>query len=102
MAIPTPDGNGGQAAPVPAEKKKKPETASSSPFTFGKIGGTKTGHITILYGEPGTGKTTLAGMLPGKTAFIDLEDSLSKLTESWAELGIGENVQGLPHAMFSV
>ena len=95
MGIPTPEsGKGGQSAPVAADKKKQQsEAASSSPFTFGKIGGTKTGHITILYGEPGTGKTTLAGMLPGKTAFIDLEDSLSKLTESWAELGIGENVQ---------
>ena len=102
MPIPTPQeptpAAGAQAKPTAKEKQKatiaaKPLPSMAPQFTFGKIGDTATGHITILYGEPGTGKSTLAGMLPGKTAYLDLEDSLGKLRESWAELGIGEDVQ---------
>lgn len=101
MPIPTPDAptpkadaQTKQAAkPTQAQKPAAKPDAQKPQFTFGKIGDAATGHITILYGEPGTGKSTLAGMLPGKTAYFDLEDSLGKLRESWAELGIGEDVQ---------
>ena len=100
MPIPTPQeptpAAGAQATKQQAAKPtqaQKPAAKAPAQFTFSKIGATATGHITILYGEPGTGKTTLAGMLPGKTAYLDLEDSLGKLRESWAELGIGEDVQ---------
>lgn len=37
------------------------------------------GHRVCLYGPGGIGKTTLASKLPGKTVFIDLDESLGKL-----------------------
>ena len=99
MPIPTPQetptpATDGQAKQATKQTAQPAKSQTQKPqFTFGKIGDAATGHITILYGEPGTGKSTLAGMLPGKTAYLDLEDSLGKLKESWAELGIGEDVQ---------
>lgn len=37
------------------------------------------GHRVLLYGPGGIGKTTLAASAPGPVAFIDLDDSLSRL-----------------------
>lgn len=39
----------------------------------------KSGHRVVLYGTGGAGKTTLACALPGRTAFVDLDESLGKL-----------------------
>ena len=55
------------------------------------------GHRVVIYGPGGIGKTTLAAKAPGPVAFIDLDDSLSRLKPSgdwrivggvtkWAEL----------------
>jgi len=86
--------------PTPAPAKapasaptKAPAKSEADNFTMEDVGVEALGHITILYGQPGTGKTTLAAMLPGKIAFLDLEHSVSKLKESWDELGIGGNVK---------
>ena len=84
MTIPTPP------APAPRQTTQKPTAAPA--FSLGDVVD-DCGDITILYGEPGTGKTTLAAMLPGKIAFLDLENSLGKLRDAWAEMGIGENVK---------
>lgn len=81
--------------PTPAPAKPGKETPA---FAFGSIGeqkSVKRGQIVILYGEGGTGKTTLACMLPGKVAFLDLEKSLDLLKPSFDELGIGSNVSPL-------
>lgn len=40
---------------------------------------TNTGHRVVIYGPGGIGKTTLAAQAPGPVAFIDLDDSLSRL-----------------------
>ena len=90
--IPTPAGGAPAPAPNPAPAKGKGEP---SPFSFADVGEERLGAITILYGEPGTGKTTLAAMLPGKIAFLDLENSTAKLKETWDELGIGKGVKVL-------
>ena len=37
------------------------------------------GHRVVLYGPGGIGKTTLAAQAPGPVAFVDLDDSLSRL-----------------------
>lgn len=37
------------------------------------------GHRVLIYGPGGIGKTTLCSALPGKTVFIDIEESLGKL-----------------------
>lgn len=79
--------------PTPPEPPKEKRPDNGGQFTFGAISEKPPrGHITILYGEGGTGKTTLACMLPGKTAFIDLEDSLGMLARSLADMGVGDGI----------
>lgn len=88
--------NAPHAAPVATAAPVAPKTVKSKDgkfsFSLAPVGVEKQGDIVILYGEPGTGKTTLAAMLPGKTAFIDLENSTGKLKESWDAMGIGQSV----------
>jgi len=86
--IPTSPANGATA-------KQPAKTAAKSPFSFGEIDEVKRGQIVILYGEGGTGKTTLAAQLHGKTAFVDLEHSLALLAPSFKELGIGGGVKAI-------
>ena len=57
--IPTPAGGAPAPAPNPAPAKGRGEP---SPFSFADVGEERLGAITILYGEPGTGKTTLAAI----------------------------------------
>lgn len=69
----------------------KPQTATASPMlVFAKP--TPAGHRVILYGTGGAGKTTLASALPGRTAFIDLDESLGKLPGIRARIDAGEVV----------
>lgn len=86
-------------APAPAKAAPAPRTAKGgaegAAFTFADVGSDRQGAITILYGEPGTGKTTLAAMLPGRIAFLDLENSTAMLKETWDALGIGKDVKVL-------
>lgn len=53
------------------------KAATTPALTFLKP--VKAGHRVVLYGTGGAGKTTLACSLPGRTAFIDLDESLGKL-----------------------
>ena len=50
------------------------------------------GHRVVLYGTGGAGKTTLACALPGRTAFIDLDESLGKLAGVQDKLADGSVV----------
>lgn len=60
-------------APVTAPTKAAP----SAGLTF--VSPAPAGHRVVLYGTGGAGKTTLACSLPGRTAFVDLDESLGKL-----------------------
>lgn len=78
--------NGGAMMPPPEEAEQKlppsqtaprvkpAKTATPLPRGFGKRG-----KRVLIYGEGGSGKTTLATTLRGKTLFIDLEGSLPDL-----------------------
>ncbi len=61
--------------------------SNSARVTFSKIE-KSFGHRTLLYGTGGIGKTTLACMAEGKTAFIDADESLQRLKPRLKELGI--------------
>lgn len=63
----------GPPLPAPA-----PVPLARSKVAFGKIA-TAAGHRIVLYGPGGIGKTTLATLLPGETAFYDLDESLAHL-----------------------
>jgi hypothetical protein len=58
---------------------------------FGTVGGAN-GHRIVLYGPGGIGKTTLAAWLPGPVAFVDLDESLSRLRMQFEGLGLLENI----------
>jgi hypothetical protein len=51
------------------------------------------GHRVLAYGPGGIGKTTLATQLPGPVAFIDLDESLSRLKDQLSITGKLENIQ---------
>lgn len=69
-----------------------PATATKAKMSFVKPSAKKCGQIVTLYGEAGTGKTTAALCLPGKTAIIDLENSASVLYPKLASLGVTDYV----------
>ena len=75
----------GFAAPTAA---KTAAPAGTPALTFLKPA--PAGHRVILYGTGGAGKTTLACSLPGRTAFIDLDESLGKLPAIRAKIDAGE------------
>jgi hypothetical protein len=51
---------------------------------FGEIND-NVGHRVVLYGPGGIGKTTMASQAPGAVAFIDLDDSLSRLRNAMGD-----------------
>ena len=55
---------------APAKKGATNAAPGNDVFTMEDVGTDQLGHVTILYGQPGTGKTTLAAMLPGKVAIL--------------------------------
>jgi len=66
-------------------------TAQRKKVQFGTISTTAADRI-VLYGPGGIGKTSLAAQLPGPVAFIDLDESLSKLKGYLTERGIIQNI----------
>ena len=63
---------------IPQRPASAPTKAATAPaLTFMRPA--KSGHRVVLYGTGGAGKTTLACSLPGRTAFVDLDESLGKL-----------------------
>ena len=74
--------NGIPAPPQPAPRKK---------VAFGEISAAA-GHRIVVYGTGGIGKTTLAAQLPGKTAFLDLDESLPRLKPKFEAAGILPNI----------
>ena len=76
---------------IPQRPSATPTKAAQVPgLTFLKP--TPAGHRVVLYGTGGAGKTTLACSLPGRTAFIDLDESLGKLAGVRAKLKSGDVV----------
>lgn len=75
----------------PMRQPAPPAPAMRKAVTFGKIT-TGAGHRVVLYGPGGIGKTTLACQLPGPVAFIDLDDSLSRLRSQLVEAGSDANI----------
>lgn len=74
---------------LPTRPGARPAEAAPA-LTFAKP--LPSGHRVILYGTGGAGKTTLACSLPGRTAFIDLDESLGKLQGARASIEAGEVV----------
>lgn len=60
---------------------------STTKVTFGQVSARK-GHRVVLFGTGGIGKTTLACLLPGKTAFIDADESLAVLKSQLEAIGV--------------
>ena len=86
--VPTPIRRAG----VTAGPAAPPYPAAGRPgVRFGQIHGAS-GHRIVLYGPGGIGKTTLAAWLPGPVAFIDLDESLSRLRAQFEALGLLENI----------
>lgn len=75
---------------IPQRPSATPAKAAVPGLTFLKP--TPAGHRVVLYGTGGAGKTTLACSLPGRTAFIDLDESLGKLAGVRARLEAGDVV----------
>lgn len=59
---------------------------------LGKIASSTEGHRICLYGTGGIGKTTLACSLPGPVAFVDLDESLTRLYARLQEMKLDGNV----------
>jgi hypothetical protein len=76
---------------LPPPPIKPAPTATTNRVGFSKIA-TATGHRVVLYGPGGIGKTTLAASLPGKTAFIDRDESLPRLRSQLEERGLIGNI----------
>ena len=64
---------------IPQRPSAAAPTKADTPSGLTFLKPTPAGHRVILYGTGGAGKTTLACSLPGRTAFIDLDESLGKL-----------------------
>lgn len=62
-------------------------TATKKKIAFSSPSAKKSGQIITLYGEAGTGKTTAALCLDGKSAVIDLENSTTVLLPKLKTLG---------------
>lgn len=67
----------------PVVRTSQMPTAPAAPIVRGTVKFTEVhttaGHRVVLYGTGGIGKTTLSAKAPGPVAFIDLDDSLSRL-----------------------
>lgn len=73
--------------PLRYPSPKLPEIQALKPVQFGSVP-KKQGHRVMMYGAGGIGKTTLTCQAPGKSAMVDLDESLSKLTRQFSEQGI--------------
>lgn len=68
--------------------KSAPTTEPVITSLFDSEDETATGQIITLYGEAGTGKTTAALSLPGRTLIVDLENSTKILDTKLKSLGV--------------
>lgn len=50
----------------------------------------------IMYSKPGDGKTTVAGLLPGKTLVLDI-DGTSQVLEGYENVDVAEIDESNPH-----
>lgn len=73
---------------------KPSNVAQKFVLAFGKPN-TSEGRRILIYGAGGVGKTTLSLGMPGRTAFIDLDNSLGKLSGEFAQLDNVSIVQGV-------
>ena len=83
-----------QSLPPRGLASKPSNVAQKFALKFGKPD-TKEGRRILIYGAGGVGKTTLALGMAGKTAFIDLDNSLGKLSGEYATLDNVAVVQGV-------
>lgn len=74
------------ATPTPAQQALKPRARFAPPSS------TNVGHRFVVYGTGGIGKTTLCASMPGKVAFIDLDESLNRLKPKLEEFGLLSNL----------
>jgi hypothetical protein len=81
---------------TPVKKSFPPPPVSQAPSSngvqFGKIQ-KAAGHRIVLYGPGGIGKTTLAANSVRPVAFIDLDDSLSRLLPQLEAAGLDQNIR---------
>lgn len=76
--------------PLPPKRIVPPQPAQTSPakFSLAPIATSKRGHRIVLYGTGGIGKSTLACLLDGSSAFIDADESLGILKSQLIESDI--------------
>lgn len=77
--------------PMPRPVAATPTPPARKTITLGTIGNSH-GNRIVLYGAGGIGKTTLAAQMPGKTAFVDLDDSLPRLRKQLEAQGYAANI----------
>ena len=73
---------------------KPSNVAQKFVLSFGKPNNQE-GRRILIYGAGGVGKTTLTLGMPGRTAFVDLDNSLGKLSGEFANLDNVDIVQGV-------
>lgn len=83
--------SGGSIGGPPVALPLAPPATPRRQVTFGQVS-TTAGHRIVLYGPGGIGKTTLAAQMPGPVAFIDLDESLSRLKGQLEAQGIMQNI----------
>lgn len=83
-----------QLPPRGATIKKPSDVAQKFVLQFGKPK-TNEGRRILIYGAGGVGKTTLAMAMKGKTAFIDLDASLGKLSGQYVNLDNVTTLEGV-------
>lgn len=90
MALPKKNNTPGLPGMTPATfpKSATPAKPTEKAKAVGDDWGNSRGQFVGLYGEGGSGKTTLACMLEGDILYIDLEDSLKVIKGKLNTLGI--------------
>lgn len=83
-----------QLPPRGATPKKPSDVAQKFVLSFGKPK-TNEGRRILIYGAGGVGKTTLAMAMGGKTAFIDLDKSLGKLSGEYVNVDNVTTLEGV-------
>lgn len=77
---------------APSAPRSQTPPAKTSALKFGSIPASA-GHRALIYGPGGIGKTTLGCAAPGPVAFIDLDESLSRLRPKLESMGLVDNIK---------